>query len=749
MRFSISFLGIILCLASFGIDKGAIVKGKVFDAFSFESLSGVHIIYGQGQGTISDEQGEFLFHPDTGMLIIRFRFIGYESITRELYVRERDTLDLQIGLKPGIREIEEIVVSPGKTEQKISELTVSTSLIKPAQIVKNQVLNAEELINQTSGIEVMDGQASIRGGSGYSYGAGSRVLVLIDGLPVLAADAGNIKWQFLPLEMISQVEIIKGASSVLYGSSALNGIINFRTSDSYLQPSTKFSMMFGSYGNPRREKWKWWDTPRFFSKASFSHTRKIGNTDLGISGRLLLDQGYRKFNEEKYGGINLKLKHQSKKFTGLKYGFLLSAGYNPKTDFILWEDADQGALIQNEATAMKFKGTFFSLNPYISLEKKNRFRHDLRFRSQLTKNDLPDNPQNNSNAISYFTEYQLWYKLLEKLDVIFGASLNYSKIVSNFHGDHQASNAAGFAQIDLKPTARLKLIAGVRLERNTLDSLVEKLVPVFRSGLNFKAGKYTFLRASFGQGYRYPSIAEKFASTTTGAVIIFPNSEIQSESGWSSEIGLKQGISFMGLMGQSDISLFYTQNEDLIEYVYGIYPIPGTPDFDDGFRAVNIENSRVYGFEWEFALYKNFGLIKTSLQGGYTFMYPIEFNKISGKNTGVHLKYRRKHSFALMTGTSYKNLELGMNFYARSKILNIDDVFLHPLTREMILPGFYDYWIENNVGYLVMDVQLAYNFKKKYTISASVKNILNTEYMGRPGDIMPQRTYSLQLSGNF
>ena len=749
MRLCISFLGLILCFASFGIDKGVIVKGRIIDASSLKPLSGVHIIYAKDMGTISDDEGKFLFYPDTGMLIIQFRFIGYESVTRELYVRQGDSLDLQIGLKPGIREIEEIVVSPGKTEQKISELTVSTILIKPEQIVKNQVLNAEELINQTSGIEVMDGQASIRGGSGYSYGAGSRVLVLIDGMPALAADAGNIKWQYLPLEMLSQVEIIKGASSVLYGSSALNGIINFRTSDAGFQPSTRFSMMFGSYGNPRREEWKWRETPGFFSKVSFSHSRKVGNTGLGISGRLLLDQGYRKLNEEKYGGMNFKLKHQSKKYAGLKYGFLLNAGYNPKTDFILWEDAEQGALVQNEATAMKFRGTLYSFNPFISLEKKNRFRHDLRFRSQLSINDLPDNPQNNSNAISYFTEYQLWYKLLEKLNVIVGASLNYSNIISNFHGDHRASNAAGFAQIDLKPTSRLKLIAGVRLERNTLDSLVEKVVPVFRSGLNFKAGSYTFLRASFGQGYRYPSIAEKFASTSTGGVIIFPNPEIQSESGWSSEIGIKQGISFRGLLGQSDISLFYTQNEDLIEYVFGIYPIPGTPDFDYGFRAVNIENSRVYGFEWEFALTKNFGQVKTGFQGGYTFMYPIEYNKISGKNTGVYLKYRRKHSFALRTSTSYKNFELGLNCYARSKILNIDDVFLNPSTRDLILPGFYEYWMDNNRGYLVLDGQLAYNFKKKYSISASVKNIFNTEYMGRPGDIMPQRTYSLQLSGKF
>ena len=91
------------------------------------------------------------------------------------------------------------MVTANRTEQKLSDLVVSVSIIKPELLTKGHITDPQELINKTSGIEVLDGQASIRGGSGFSYGAGSRVLALIDGLPVLAADAGNIKWQFLPL----------------------------------------------------------------------------------------------------------------------------------------------------------------------------------------------------------------------------------------------------------------------------------------------------------------------------------------------------------------------------------------------------------------------------------------------------------------------------------------------------------------------------------------------------------------------
>ncbi len=161
-----------------------------------------------------------------------------------------------------IREIDQVVVSANRTEQKIAELAVSMDIIKSSFLSDNHITDAQEIINKTPGIEVMDGQASVRGGSGFSYGAGSRVMVLIDGLPVLSSDAGSIRWQFLPLENISQIEIIKGASSVLYGSSALNGIINFRTADAGNIPVTQFYAETGIYGKPKNKNWVWWDTPR-------------------------------------------------------------------------------------------------------------------------------------------------------------------------------------------------------------------------------------------------------------------------------------------------------------------------------------------------------------------------------------------------------------------------------------------------------------------------------------------------------
>ncbi|HUS86243.1 MAG TPA: TonB-dependent receptor [Bacteroidales bacterium] len=748
MRYLLFLLVATTCIGPLTTANGGVVKGRVYDATTMESLPGVHVIYGREMGTVTDNEGNFIFTAGPGRVEVSFRFVGYSTSSRTIDVGNTDTVLLNIGLVPLISEINEIVVSAGKAEQRMSELTVSMNIIKPYMLSYNHIINAEEMLNKTPGIEIMDGQASIRGGSGYSYGAGSRVLALTDGLPILSADAGNIKWGTLPLENISQIEVIKGASSVLYGSSALNGVINFITAEPGPEPVTQLSVMSGIYDKPANSDWVWWDSPRMVESLSFSHSGKYANTDIGMGGRLMNDNGYRRLDDERSGRVNLSIRQRSKKFESMKYGVSLNATITHKTDFLLWEDADSGALKQNELTAMDFKGISVAVDPFITIDKKDRFKHDLKLRVLSNLNRLPENSNNNSDSHSIFSEYQFSYFGSDILRLVAGLSQQYSIINSNFYGDHNGLNFAGYMQGELRPLSRLKIVAGMRLEENFLDGTADKLVPIFRAGINWEATDNTFVRASFGQGYRYPAIAEKYAYTTVGTVKIFPNNEIRSESGWSSEVGLKQVISGKALSGQADISLFYSQNRDLIEYVFGMWIDPVTQINGIGFRPTNIENSRVYGIELELMLNRSIGQFNTTVRGGYTYMYPVEFNGVTYKNTGAFLKYRRKHSTELTLRTIYRKIELGINFYLKSRVLVIDDVFTGPYS-ETILPGFLNYWSENNTGHFLMDCNLGYRINDSYLVSFAVKNMTNTEYMGRPGDIMPHRYFSLQFSARF
>lgn len=726
-----------------------LVRGTVYDRQTNEPLAGAHVIFGRGSGTSTDEKGFYSFTAGAGTLYVEFKFIGYKSHTEILSLKEGETVELNVLMDMESQFIDQIVVSADRMEQKRSELTVSMDVVKSEYLFRTHITDAQELITKISGIEVLDGQASIRGGSGFSYGVGSRVLALIDGLPMMSADAGGIKWNFLPLENLSQVEIIKGASSVLYGSSALNGVINFRTADASNVPLTTFFAEGGVFGAPRNKDWKWWDTPRLFGNFSFSHLQKFGSTDLGIGVNVTADRGYRKYNDENLGRVSIRLKHHSSRVEGLKYGINISGGKTYKTDFILWEDAEFGALKQDTSTVSRLHSYFFSADPYVSLNRKGRVKHDIRMRLQSSENRFPVRTANNAGSFSAYGEYQFWYRISDHFSLTAGFSETWSNITSNFFGDHRGLNIAGFAQLEARPVSRLKIIGGVRVEQNILDGERDRLVPVFRTGVNWQAGEFTFLRASFGQGYRYPSIAEKYATTTLGSVRVFPNPAVESESGWSTEIGVMQGFMIGEFRGEGDLSFFFSQNSDMIEYIFGVHQDPSTGLSDLGFKATNVEQSRIFGGETEIMMSRSFGKVNTTLTGGYTYIYPIEYNAYTNQNTEVFLKYRRKHSAKLGLTIAAGRIEIGSDLYLRSKTLNIDDVFLNPMTREEILPGFYDYWLENNTGYFLMDGNISYRLGNTLKLSAALKNATNTEYMGRPGDIQPHRNFSLRLSGRF
>ena len=744
MRYAVIFITLLSCTSLNILFSQKVISGRVIDNKTLESLSGVYVIYEKGRGTTTGPDGDFIIHSDSQIINISFKFIGYKPLAKTIELTSgEDTIEVQVGMDMEIMEIGQIVVSANKTEQKIAELTVSMDILKSGDFLKTHITDPQELINKTPGIEVLDGQASVRGGSGFSYGVGSRVLALIDGLPVIAPDAGNIKWQFLPMENISQIEIIKGASSVLYGSSALNGIINFRTADAAIDPVTQFFAETGIYNRPKNKAWVWWETPRFFSDISFSHLQKIGKTDVGIGINLLDDNGYRKFNDEKLGRVSIRIKHFNQKTKGLVYGVNLNSGYTSKRDFILWENAVTGALKQDTSTVSLLHGSFLAIDPFISFNNYGKFKHDLRIRLQSSGNRFPVRDENNSDAYSAYAEYQIYYKLSDFLNLTAGVAENYIKILSNFYGDHNGINLAAFTQAEANPIPKLKMVAGVRIEHNRLDGKDDKIVPIFRTGINWQAADYTFIRASFGQGYRYPSIAEKFASTTLGSVRIFPNPFVEPESGWSSELGIKQGILMGNITGQADVSFFLSQNSNMIEFPFGLYPA------GLGFMADNVEQSRVYGYEAEFVLSRSAGKINSAFGGGYTYIFPVEFNKATNQSSDIYLKYRRKHSLKLSSNTIYKKFSFGLTLYARSKMLNIDDVFVNELTRESILPGFYDYWLNNNKAYLLLDENIGYSMSKTISISIAAKNITNIEYMGRPGDIQPPRNYSIRLSGKF
>jgi iron complex outermembrane receptor protein len=83
---------------------------------------------------------------------------------------------------------------------------------------------------------------------------------------------------------------------------------------------------------------------------------------------------------------------------------------------------------------------------------------------------------------------------------------------------------------------------------------------------------------------------------------------------------------------------------------------------------------------------------------------------------------------------------------------NIDKVFVTKLEdngTEEVVPGLSEYRDAHQTGDAVFDLQLGYHVTKIVKASFIVKNALNREYMTRPADIQPPRSFTIQLAAAF
>lgn len=726
----------------------AVIIGLVRDAKTGEPLAGVNVIKGTS-GTVTNEAGKYELKTEPGEITLEFRFLGYEKQTKKLSVKSAEALILNIDLVPSATELGTVVVSAGKFEQKIEEVTVSMAVIKPALIENMNTTVMDDAMQQVPGVQVIDGQANIRGGSGFSYGAGSRVLMLVDELPMLAGDANDVKWSFLPTENLEQIEVLKGASSALYGSSAMNGVINVRTAYPKSVPESKVTVYNGIYDSPKNKNYKWWDKTPQYRGASVSHSRKIGRLDLVGAGNYFKDEGYRMGENEERFRVNLNTRYAfDKNLEGLSVGFNTNYMRTEGVLFFIWQDDSIGALIpqgglDSNTTLSAYITKRFNIDPFVSYISKNGITHKLRTRYFRTDNT--NNTNQESFAKFYYAEYQFQKRFNENSTWTWGVAEQYSGVESELYGNHLSNNLGFYNQFDHQ-IDRWNFSFGVRWEQNRIDTVKGEFNPVFRTGINYRLFTHTHLRASYGQGYRFPSIAEKFVKTQVGNVVIYPNDSLQPETGFTAEFALNQGFKISNWSGSLDIAGFWSEYKNMMEFTFGQWGnFLVDPMFGVGFKSLNIGNTRIQGLD--FTLTGNGNINKTPLQvlAGYTVMYPIQLDFDAAvdtlKNTANYniLKYRYRRLLKADVETGFLNFTAGISVRYNSFMENIDQVF------NFLIPGVARYRENNQKGDWVFDARVFYSFLKHFDIGIIIKNLTNEEYLSRPADMQPPRSFVAQV----
>ncbi|HXC06311.1 MAG TPA: TonB-dependent receptor plug domain-containing protein, partial [Bacteroidia bacterium] len=385
-----SFPFLFLCLPfliSNNLRAQGLLKGSVKDAADQEASIGaiVYDISDKAHGTVSDINGLYQLKLGKGTHIVICAMIGMKADTFKVSLVDSAIVTHDFILLSSSLQLQTMVVSAGKYERKLEDMTVSMEVIKPALVENKNSSNIKGVLEQVPGLNILDGEPQIRGGSGFDFGVGSRVAVLIDGLPALSGDGSALPWNFIPLENIEQVEVIKGASSVTYGSSALSGSINIRTAYAKDEPITKIAITSGIYDAPSIDGAKWWNGLANFSNTSVMHAQKFGQLDLVLGMMGIYDHGYigppsyhanlGSFNDttirnnnvgEKTARFNFNLRYRPKKLPKLNYGLNGNFMQSSNNLSLIWDNDTTGLYRAYPHTMTLQNQTMLYLDPFVN-----------------------------------------------------------------------------------------------------------------------------------------------------------------------------------------------------------------------------------------------------------------------------------------------------------------------------------------------------------------------------------------------
>ncbi len=192
-------------------------------------------------------------------------------------------------------------MTASRTEERLLTVPTSVSVVGPAAIAARGHVRLDDVLRNVPGVTMAQEQVSVRGSSGFSYGVGSRVLLLVDGVPLLGPDAESIPFDALPLQMAERIEVVKGPGSALYGSGALGGIVQMITQDAPEAPRTLVTAQGGAYTPVRYRVWRnALDSPvRGFGFLSVAHARPVGRGGFWVAGQLRDEGGYLRLDQRR------------------------------------------------------------------------------------------------------------------------------------------------------------------------------------------------------------------------------------------------------------------------------------------------------------------------------------------------------------------------------------------------------------------------------------------------------------------
>ncbi|WP_070138618.1 TonB-dependent receptor plug domain-containing protein [Crocinitomix algicola] len=658
---------------------------------------------------ISNYQGYVKFNSTQTLVDMRVSAYGFDTLyLKKIKIPTNDTLIIGLNWN---NIIDEVVVTAQYKPTFVNNAIQKITIISQEQIVNSGSNNLADILTYQTGIRLS--QDNILGSSMSLGGlSGQNVKILIDGIPIIGRQDGDIDISQINLNNIERIEVVDGPLSVNYGTNALAGTINLIT-----KKSSKKSFSFSV-------------NPYYESIGNYNLTTSVGlnvkkHAFYLTAGRNFFDgwkdgDPFFEFPESRLADTNRTKTWKPKEqyFADFRYttsikGWTISPVVRyfdeiitnrgmPSSpyyvtaldDYYQTNRTDANINLNKNFKKSKLTG-LLAFNQFT--RTKNTYVKDLTDLSQVLSAGEGTQDTSYFNLINFRTTYS--HQLGKKLVLEEGLDINYETAIgkriegkTKYQGDYAAYLTAEWEMLK-----NLKLKPGLRYAYNT--NYTAPITPSIN--LFYKYKKLQF-RGSFARGFRAPSLKELYFDFVDINHDIVGNQDLASESSFNYSAGITwiNKTTKRGLL-QFDLRGFYNDVDNLI--TLGILP-------SGSYTYINLGTYKTIGQEFK-VNHKTKRYLTT-----LAFAYIGRYNRLSEENKDVNV-------------FNYSP-EISLNFsYAIIKnFLKINTFYKYNGALQTF--SLVDEEIRTNTqsDYHILDLSIsAYLLDQKLELVAGVKNLLNVK----------------------
>jgi vitamin B12 transporter len=463
------------------------------------------------------------------------------------------------------KDAPDIIITATRTSENALNVPQAVAVITADEIERSGRTDVAQVISEKTGIALYETGPSGSTTQVWMRGSkGARVLVLIDGVPGNNANDGVMDLSLIPVAIIDRIEIVFGGASVMYGSNALNGVINIITkkgagagsSFSVKTQTTSFLPQADTAGATT-------NSPDPLSLLDRNTIAADGGYNAGffsffLAGAFAYDRNEyyydqsgetdRRANAEHLGGngfLNLAVPWAT---GSLAVNGTYTRSYNRLPGDLTWLTPRASQLDERiQASASFHEDRFFS--ELLTLDLKASYtRHFREYRDP----DSMWTPFSSDTVHSFYADASQKWNAADWLALVYGGSFTADVIDGTTYGEKGRVIGSGFLSLPLtiageltvSPAARIDFYSDFGPEITYACGFVLPVTPV------------SSVKASFAKSFRAPTFGDLYYPGLS-------NPTLKPEEGYGGEIG----YSLADTLVKFDVSVYVRYMVNEIGYV--------------------------------------------------------------------------------------------------------------------------------------------------------------------------------------